>query len=312
MIPLLEAVPNFSEGRDLEKIEGLVDAIAEKGVEILDWSADPDHHRSVVTYIGDPRSVISASLAAAEFAVREFDLSRHRGLHPRIGALDVLPFVPLQGLHMSDAIAAAHEVGQAISLLGVPVFFYGEASDPPGRGLAELRRGGTESLQDGFYEGRNPDLPSSVMFPHPTAGATCVGARDVLLAWNVIVAGIDEEQAKVIASKIRERDGGFSSVRALGLYLRQREETQISMNIEDPMRTAPVAVYEEIAQAVSEMGGEVLEVEVIGMLPDTLVLPGSESRLDLLNLDPNRILSFRVNEYVQTRVGREEIPNNPS
>ena len=312
MIPVLEAVPNFSEGRDLEKIEGLVDAIAEKGVEILDWSADPDHHRSVVTYIGDPRSVISASLAAAEFAVREFDLSHHRGLHPRIGALDVLPFVPLQGLHMSDAIAAAHEVGQAISLLGVPVFFYGEASDPPGRGLAELRRGGIESLQDGFYEGRNPDLPSSVMFPHPTAGATCVGARDVLLAWNVVVAGIDEEQAKVIASKIRERDGGFSSVRALGLYLRQREQTQISMNIEDPMRTAPVAVYEEIAQAVSEMGGEVLEVEVIGMLPDTLVLPGSESRLDLLNLDPNRILSFRVNEYVQTRVGREEIPNNPS
>ena len=312
MIPVLEAVPNFSEGRDLEKIEGLVDAIAEKGVEILDWSADPDHHRSVVTYIGDPRSVISASLAAAEFAVREFDLSRHRGLHPRIGALDVLPFVPLQGLHMSDAIAAAHEVGQAISLLGVPVFFYGEASDPPGRGLAELRRGGIESLQDGFYEGRNPDLPSSAMFPHPTAGATCVGARDVLLAWNVVVAGIDEEQAKVIASKIRERDGGFSSVRALGLYLSQREQTQISMNIEDPMRIAPAAVYEEIAQAVSEMGGEVLEVEVIGMLPDTLVLPGSESRLDLLNLDPNRILSFRVNEYVQTRVGREEIPNNPS
>ena len=312
MIPVLEAVPNFSEGRDLEKIEGLVDAIAEKGVEILDWSADPDHHRSVVTYIGDPRSVISASLAAAEFAVREFDLSHHRGLHPRIGALDVLPFVPLQGLHMSDAIAAAHEVGQAISLLGVPVFFYGEASDPPGRGLAELRRGGIESLQDGFHEGRKPDLPSSAMVPHPTAGATCVGARDVLLAWNVVVAGIDEEQAKVIASKIRERDGGFSSVRALGLYLSQREQTQISMNIEDPMRIAPAAVYEEIAQAVSEMGGEVLEVEVIGMLPDTLVLPGSESRLDLLNLDPKRILSFRVNEYVQTRVGREEIPNNPS
>mgnify|MGYP003323823347 FL=1 len=246
MIPVLEAVPNFSEGRDLEKIEALVDSIAEKGVEILDWSADPDHHRSVVTYIGDPRSVISASLAAAKFAVREFDLSRHRGLHPRIGALDVLPFVPLRGLHMSDAIAAAHEVGQAISSLGVPVFFYGEASDPPGRGLAELRRGGIESLQDGFHKGRKPDLPSSAMFPHPTAGATCVGARDVLLAWNVVVAGIDEEQAKLIASKLRERDGGFLSVRALGLYLHQREQAQISMNIEDPMRTAPEAVYAEI------------------------------------------------------------------
>ena len=312
MIPVLEAVPNFSEGRDLEKVEALVDAIAEKGVDILDWSADPDHHRSVVTYIGDPRSVISASLAAAEFAVREFDLSRHRGLHPRIGALDVLPFVPLRGLHMSDAIAAAHEVGHAISSLGVPVFFYGEASDPPGRGLAELRRGGIESLQDGFHEDRKPDLPSSAMFPHPTAGATCVGARDVLLAWNVVVAGIDEEQAKLIASKIRERDGGFLGVRALGFYLHQREQAQISMNIEDPTRTAPEAVYAEITQAVSEMGGEVLEVEVIGMLPDTLVLPGSESRLDLLNLDSERVLSFRVDEYVQTWAGREEIPDNLS
>jgi len=312
MIPVLEAVPNFSEGRDLEKIEALVDAIAKKGVDILDWSADPDHHRSVVTYIGDPRSVISASLAAAEFAVREFDLSRHRGLHPRIGALDVLPFVPLQGLQMSDAIAVAHEVGHAISSLGVPIFFYGEASDPPGRGLAELRRGGIESLQDGFHEDRKPDLPSSVMFPHPTAGATCVGARDVLLAWNVVVDGIDKEQARVIASKIRERDGGFSSVRALGLYLSQREKAQISMNIEDPTRTAPESVYAEITQAASEMGGEVLEVEVIGMLPDTLVLPGSESRLNHLNLDSERVLSFRVNEYVQTRVRGEEIPNNPS
>ena len=312
MIPVLEAVPNFSEGRDLEKIEALVDAIAKKGVDILDWSADPDHHRSVITYIGDPRSVISASLAAAEFAVREFDLSRHRGLHPRIGALDVLPFVPLRGLHMSDAIAVAHEVGQAISSLGVPVFFYGEASDPPGRGLAELRRGGIESLQDGFHKGRKPDLPSSAMFPHPTAGATCVGARDVLLAWNVVVAGIDEEQAKLIASKLRERDGGFFGVRALGLYLHHREQVQISMNLEDPTRTAPEAVYAEITQAVSEMGGEVLEVEVIGMLPDTLVLPGSESRLDLLNLDSERVLSFRVDEYVQTRAGREKIPDNLS
>jgi len=312
MIPILEAVPNFSEGRDLEKIRALVDMIAEKDVEILDWSADPDHHRSVVTYIGDPQSVISASVAAAQFAVQEFDLSCHRGLHPRIGALDVLPFVPLRGLHISDAIAAAHEVGQAISSLGVPVFFYGGASDPPGRGLAELRRGGIEALRDGFQKDRKPDLPSSSMFPHPTAGATCVGARDVLLAWNVIVTGIDEEQARVIASKIRERDGGFLGVRALGFYLHQREQAQISMNIEDLMRTAPATVYEEVTQAVSEMGGEVLEVEVIGMLPDTLVLPGSESRLDLLNLDPERILSFRVNEYVQAWEEREEIPDNLS
>ena len=312
MIPVLEAVPNFSEGRDLQKVEALVDTISRKGVDILDWSADPDHHRSVVTYIGDPRSVISASIAAAEFAVREFDLSRHSGLHPRIGALDVLPFVPLRGLLMSDAIAAAHKVGQTIASLGVPVFFYGEASDPSGRGLAELRRGGIEALQDGFQEDRKPDLPSSARFPHITAGATCVGAREVLLAWNIFVAGIDEEQAKVIAAKVRERDGGFSGVRALGLYLHRREQAQISMNIENPMRTAPAAVYEEITQAASEVGGEVLEVEVIGMVPDALVLPGSESRLDLLNLDSKRILSSCVDQYVRTRERLEEVLDDPS
>lgn len=311
MIPVLEAVPNFSEGRDLDKLRSLVDTIARKGVDILDWSADSDHHRSVVSYIGDPRSVISASVAAAEFAVQEFDISLHRGLHPRIGVLDVLPFVPLRGLLMSDAIAAAHEVGQTIASLGVPVFFYGQASDPPGRGLAELRRGGVEALRDGFHGEREPDLPSSVRVPHPTAGATCVGARDVLLAWNVLVAGIDEEQAKKIASKIRERDGGFSGVRALGLYLHQREQVQISMNIEDPVRTAPTAVYEEVARAVSEMGGVVLEVEVIGMVPDALVFRGPGNRLDLLNLDPNRILSRRVKEYVQAQERGEGTPDDP-
>lgn len=299
MIPILEAVPNFSEGRDIEKVRSLVDTISKRGVEVLDWSADPDHHRSVVTYIGDPRSVISASVAAAEFAIQEFDIRLHEGLHPRVGALDVLPFVPLHGLCMQDAIAAAREAGEAIASLGIPVFFYGEASDPPGRGLAGLRQGGVEAFKDGFHGTRKPDLPVSQVFPHPTAGVTCIGARAILLAWNIFIAGISEKQAKEIASKIRERDGGFPSVRALGLYLSKRNQVQISMNIEDPIKTAPAAVYEEIAQAVSRIGGELLEVEVIGMAPDALVLQGREGRLDPLNLDPKRILSGCVNEYVR-------------
>ena len=299
MIPVLEAVPNFSEGRDIEKVRSLVDTISGKGVEVLDWSADPDHHRSVVTYIGDPASVISASVAAAEFAIQEFDIRLHKGLHPRVGALDVLPFVPLHGLRMHDAIAAAHKAGEAIASLGIPVFFYGEASDPPGRGLAELRQGGIEALRTGFHGTRQPDLPVSQVSPHSTAGVTCIGARGVLLAWNVFIAGISEKQAKEIASKIRERDGGFPSVRALGLYLSKRNQVQISMNIEDPIKTAPVTVYGEIAQAVSRMGGELLEVEVIGMVPDALVLQGREGTLHPLKLDPRRVLSVCVNEYVR-------------
>src|SRR5688572_19886282 len=150
MVKVLEAVPNFSEGRDLAKVRALVDTIAAEGVDVLDWSADPDHHRSVVTYIGDPPRVEAASLAAARFALDHLDLRRHAGVHPRVGALDVLPFVPLEGTDMEDAVSSAHRVGAAIGALGVPVFYYGMASSPPGRGLAALRAGGFERLREAF------------------------------------------------------------------------------------------------------------------------------------------------------------------
>src|SRR5688572_19263035 len=140
MVKVLEAVPNFSEGRDLAKVRALVDTISAEGADVLDWSADPDHHRSVVTYIGDPPVVEAASLAAARFAIEHFDLRLHAGVHPRVGSLDVLPFVPLEAMRMGDAVACAHRVGVGIARMGVPVFYYGMASDPPGRGLATLRR----------------------------------------------------------------------------------------------------------------------------------------------------------------------------
>ena len=198
MIQVLEAVPNFSEGRDLAKIRALVDAISAFDVEVLDWSADPDHHRAVVTYIGGPSAVEAASVAAARFAIEHFDLNLHRGVHPRVGALDVMPFVPLHGLDMTAAVASAHRVGAAIADLGVPVFFYGQASQPPGRGLAVLRRGGFERMRDGFGEGLAPDLPRHAGKPHPTAGVTCVGARRVLLAWNVLVSGVSLKDVREI------------------------------------------------------------------------------------------------------------------
>jgi hypothetical protein len=135
MIQVLEAVPNFSEGRDVEAVRALVDEVAAGDVEVLDWSADPDHHRSVVTLIGPPRDVEEASVRGARFAIEHIDLTSHRGVHPRVGALDVMPFVPLEGLAMADAVASAHRVGRAIAELGVPVYFYGRASDPPGRSL---------------------------------------------------------------------------------------------------------------------------------------------------------------------------------
>ncbi len=306
MVKVLEAVPNFSEGRDLAKVRALVDVIARTGVEVLDWSADPDHNRSVVTYVGDPERVASASVEAARFAAEHFDLRSHRGVHPRIGALDVLPFVPLRGMDMAEAVAVARTVGARLAGIGLPVYLYGAASDPPGRGLAELRRGGFEALVGGFPTGRSPDFrPHGTGAPHPTAGATCVGARRILLAWNVFVEGVTVEQARAVASTIRERDGGFSGLRALGLYLERGDRIQISMNLEDPARTSPLDVFRAIETWVGGRGGRVTGTEVIGMMPDTLVLPAARDRLDLLDLGPVRMLSSRVMEHVLARV-REE------
>lgn len=311
MVKVLEAVPNFSEGRDLAKVRGVVDVIARAGVEVLDWSADPDHHRSVVTYIGDPSRVEAASLAAARYALECIDLRGHRGVHPRIGALDVLPFVPLEGLEMADAVASARRVGAEIARMGIPVFYYAMASRPPGRRLAELRRGGFEVFSDGFPEDRLPDEPPGALAPHPTAGATCVGARGVLLAWNVFVAGIDEEEAREIAAIIRESGGGFVGLRALGLHLPRQDRVQISMSLEDPVGTDPLEVLAAIHREVEARGGRVVETEVVGMAPDTLVHPARVNRLILPDLGPARVLSRRVAQHVQGRIsGRAEISDS--
>jgi len=306
MIPVLEAVPNFSEGRDLAKVRALVDTIAGHGVEVLDWSADPDHHRSVVTFIGDPRSVERASVAAARIAIEALDLREHEGVHPRVGALDVLPFVPLRALDMADAVASAHRVGSRLAELGLPVFLYGAASRPPGRTLAELRRGGVEALRAGFPEDRKPDFaPAGASAPHPTAGITCVGARDVLLAWNVFVEGLSMTDVRAVAASLREREGGFAGLRALGLRLERQGRTQISMNLEDPERTSPLRVLEAIEVAARQRGGSVTGTEVIGMIPDALVLQAAADRLDLPDLVPSRILSRRVPSHVARRLEQD-------
>jgi len=310
MTRVLEAVPNFSEGRDLAKVEALVSAIAAHDVEVLDWSADPDHHRSVVTFIGAPADVEDAAVTAARFALEHIDLRTHGGVHPRVGALDVLPFVPLLDLPMDAAVAVAHRAAERIAGLGIPVFLYGRASRPPGRGLAEIRRGGVEAFARGWPDDRAPDLAAGRGRAHPTAGVTCVGARPVLLAWNVVVSGIDVAEARAVASMIRERDGGFAGLRALGLRLEGQDRVQISMNLEDPDRVSPIDVFDRIESEVRARGGEVAETEVIGMMPDALVLPNSVDRLKLPDLGAARVLSHRVAEYVAARSDeRTETPD---
>lgn len=302
-VPVLEAVPNVSEGRDLGLIRDLVDTIAAHGVEVLDWSADADHHRSVITYIGPPGAVEAASVATALFARDHIDLRVHRGVHPRVGALDVLPLVPLHDLSMSDAVASALRVADRVGALGIPVFLYGAASTPPGRGLAALRRGGFEGLTESWPPDRIPDRSAGRPAAHETAGVTCVGAREVLLAWNVFVEGVSHSEAQAIARSIREVGGGFSGLRALGLRLEGSGRIQVSMNLEDPTRTSPLAVFDAISAEVARIGGRVTETEVIGMVPDTLVLPDSAGRLMLPDPGPARTLSQRVAAHVAARRG---------
>ena len=301
MIPVLEAVPNFSEGKDLGWVRALVDVIAGSDVEVLDWSADRDHNRSVVTFIGDPASVEAAAIAAAGFALERLDLRTHHGVHPRVGILDVLPFVPLQGLTLADAVASAHRVGAALAGLGIPVYFYGRASSPPGRRLGDLRRGGFEALREGFPVGRVPDLPAGRTAAHPTAGVTCVGARGVLLAWNVYLEGVGLERVRELAGTLREKGGGFPSLRALAFQLASDGRVQLSMNLEDLSVTSPFDVFRAIERQVAEWGGRVAGTEVIGMIPDPLVLPAAADRLHLLEESPSRLLSHRLARHVAER-----------
>lgn len=299
---VLEAVPNFSEGRDARFTEAVLEAVLAAGADVLDRSSDPDHHRSVVTLVGTTEAVERAAFEAARVAVERIDLRTHQGVHPRIGALDVLPFVPLAGTEMRIATEAAHRVGQRIvSELGVPVYFYGHASQPPGRRLAELRRGGFEALVEGWPADRQPDLlPSDWPHPgaHPTAGAICVGARPVLLAWNVALAGIDRDEAARIAAMIRETGGGFPGLRALAFRLEEQDIVQISMNLEDSTAVSPLEVFKRIEELAAAAGGHVVETEIIGMLPDELLFSAAADRMKLASEAGDRLLSRRLVEHL--------------
>ncbi len=295
---LFEAVPNLSEGRDPAVVEAAVEAVLEAGAEVIDWSADPDHNRAVLTLLGSPNALEAASLALARVATERIDLRRHEGVHPRIGALDVLPFVPLVGATMADARDLAWRVGSALARdPGLPVYYYGEASRPPGRRLGELRRGGFEALAGGWPAGREPDArPSPWPHPgaHPSAGAVCVGARRLLLAWNVAVRGVGIEAARRVARSIRAVNGGFVGVRALAFRLERGGGVQISMNIEDLEATDPLDVYRAIERAVTAEGGELGDTEVIGMVPDAALYGAAAERLRMRGLGPARALSARV------------------
>ena len=305
MVPVLEAVPNFSEGRDPDFLDEAVRVASLCGVDVLDRSMDPDHHRAVLTLVGHPDDVEEAGVRLGFLARDRIDLRRHAGVHPRIGSLDVLPFVPLVGCSMELAVEVAHRAGRRLADGGLPVYFYANASNPPGRGLPDLRRGGFEGLREGVPPDRRPDLDGGWAGVHPTAGAVCVGARPVLLAWNVWVRGVTVEQLRPVASGLRGRNGGVPGLRTLALELPQRRGVQLSMNLEEVELRDPMEVFERVEAAVHRLGGEIDGTEVIGMIPETLVLAAAGDRLRLFEPTPDRLLPVGVARHLARRMDED-------
>ena len=293
---ILEAVPNFSEGRRREVCEAIAAGARAGGARVLDLEMDADHNRSVLTLAGPPGAVAEASFAAARKAVELIDLTRHQGQHPRMGAIDVLPFVPLQGARMEDAVALALRAGRRIGEeLGVPVFLYeAAASRPDRRNLADLRRPQFEGLRDliGRDPDRTPDFgPNRI---HPTAGCVAVGARMPLIAYNIDLETEDVSTARKIARKIRERDGGLPGIKALGLQVAARRCAQVSINVCDYTRTGLLQVFRAVEEEAARLGTRVRSSEVVGLLPRAALPDDAGRALRLAGFSPRQVLEERL------------------
>ncbi len=297
MVEIVECVPNFSEGRRTEVVDAIAAAIASvPGVKLLDREMDANHNRSVITFIGGRRAVAEAAFLGAKKAVELIDMNVHRGEHPRIGALDVLPFVPIAGVTMDDCVVLAREVGKRIAdELGVPVYLYEAAATRPDRkALPNLRKGEYEGLKVEIET--NPDRRPDFGPPrlHPTAGATIVGARPVLIAWNVNLGTTDVRVARRIARSIRESSGGLPAVRAKGFDLSDRGLVQVSMNMVDYRKTGLVEAFEAIRRHAEKEGVAIVESEVVGLVPLDAILPAAAAYFKLRDFKRGQILETRL------------------
>ena len=297
MAEIVECVPNFSEGRRKEVVDAIAQAIASvPGVRVLDRQMDADHNRSVITLVGDRTAVAQAAFRGAQKAVELIDMSMHHGEHPRVGALDVLPFVPIAGVTMDDCVALARSVGKRIAdELQVPVYLYeAAATRPDRRALPDVRRGEYEGLKAEIETNpdRTPDFGPRRL--HPTAGACIVGARPVLIAWNVNLRTPDIRVAKRIAKAIRESDGGLPAVRAKGFELADRGLVQVSMNMVDYRKTSLVQAFEAIRSRAAKEGVEIAESEIVGLVPLDALVDGATQYFKLARFHREQILETRL------------------
>jgi glutamate formiminotransferase len=295
--PIVECVPNFSEGKDARKVTAIAAAIASvQGIAVLDVTLDPDHNRSVITFAGPADSVGEAAVRAVALAAETIDLTQQRGVHPRIGAADVVPFVPVQNITLAECADLATAVGEQIwNRLGVPVYLYEAAARRPDRvNLENIRRGGFEKLRDlaRTDPARRPDFGAAKL--HPTAGATVVGARKFLIAFNINLNTPDVKLAQAIAKRIRASSGGLPYVKAMGVRLESRNLAQVSMNLTDFELTPVGTVFEVVRTEAALAGVSIAGSEIVGLIPRK-ALEGSEDWLPTVeNLTPGTILENQL------------------
>ena len=301
--PLFEVVPNFSEGRDKAKIERIVAAVrAVEGVRVLGLHSDPDHNRSVLTFAGEEEAVLQAAVALAEACASEIDLASQTGEHPRMGSLDVLPFVPLDGATLEDAARLARLAGEKIGPLGFAVYLYETAATAlHRRNLADVRRGGYEGLTARMGNPLwRPDYGPSEL--DPRKGAVAVGARPFLVAFNAYLDTDDVSVARAIARTVRERDGGLAGVKALGLEVGGR--AQVSMNLTNLEKTPIPVALEAVRSAAAEHGASVESTELVGLAPLEAILQVARHYLRLQELEREHVLEVALWDTQQDRHGR--------
>ncbi len=293
---IIECIPNVSEGRRLDVVDALAAAVGQvNGVRLLDRSSDASHNRPVLTLAGDAAPLAAAVLALFEAALRHIDLRTHSGAHPRLGAVDVVPFVPIEGATMADCVALARDTAAEVARrFGVPVYLYEEAAtDPSRRSLEDIRRGEFEGLAARMaVPGWAPDFGPAQ--PHVTAGAAVIGARMPLIAFNVNLATDRLDVARAIAAAVRHSSGGFRYVKALGVPLPDRGIVQVSMNLTNVEKTPILRVFETIAREAAHHGVTVLESEIGGLVPSAALLAVAAHALRLRDFGAAQVLETRL------------------
>jgi glutamate formiminotransferase len=293
---VIECIPNVSEGRRTDVIDAMAAAIAATpGVRLLDRSSDGSHNRSVFTLAGDKTGVANAVLALFARAVADIDLRTHHGEHPRLGAVDVVPFVPIDGVTMAECVELAKDVGEAVAQrFGVPVYLYEEASaNPLRKNLEDIRRGEFEGLAAKMAtDGWAPDFGPRT--PHPSAGATVIGARMALIAYNINLATDRLDVAKKIAAAIRHSSGGYRYVKAAGFMLEDRKIAQVSMNLTNYEKTPIFRVFETVKREAERYGVSILESEIVGLVPSAALNAAAEYYLQIAGFKPEQVLENKL------------------